>query len=77
MSKSQVEWDMVPTARALLDSDGATIVLPNDVVLAALHPLTAAATAPAAPRAEVRVFSLSVLLPSPQVEDAPACALGH
>jgi hypothetical protein len=46
---------MVPTARALLDSDGATIVLPNDVVLATLHPPAAAATAPAGP-SEVRGF---------------------
>jgi hypothetical protein len=31
-----VEWDMLGMARALMAGDGATIVLPNDVVLAAL-----------------------------------------
>jgi 3-phosphoglycerate kinase len=36
VSQSQVEWDMLGMARALMAGDGATIVLPNDVVLAAL-----------------------------------------
>lgn len=66
---------MVPTARALLDSDGATIVLPNDVVLAALQKDPAAAAAEASSARpwydRLQMHGTSPLTPSCCSKDAP------